>query len=246
MRTSQKNIQELSGINPDNTNTAFDMHKVIANLADPESILEIRAKFATELITCFAAIDGQKTAIIANNSSSKGGIYFPASCRKATRFISICSAFGIPIIFLADSGGFMVGSAVEQAGIIKEAALMMQTVANAKVAKLAAVVRRDYTAGVYAMSGGGMGNDGFIALPTASISIYGKVVADKIAASGDSEEERENRNKMLEAAQDPAEYLKNGLIDAIVEPDDLKLRISQFLSEHSKSNRAAHTPIILV
>jgi len=246
LRNSQQLESEFSGLIPDNPNSAFDMQKVIANLADHGDFFELRANFAKELVTGFARIDGQICAIIANNSISNGGIYFPASCRKATRFISICNAFGIPAIFLADSAGFMVGSAVEQAGIIKEAAFMMQTIANAKIAKLSVVVRRDYTAGVYAMSGGGMGNDGFIALPTASISIYGKVVANKIAATGESEEERNNRNKMLEAAQNPAEYLKNGLLDEIVAPNSLKLRISQFLSDHKNTNRATHSPVLLV
>ncbi len=238
--------EKFSDLIPTDSNIAFDMHKIVANLADTGKFIELRANFAKELITGFAHINGQPTGIIANNSAVRGGIFFPETCRKNTRFISICNAFGIPIVFIADSAGFMVGSVVEQAGIIKEASLMMQTIANAKIAKLSVALRRDYTAGVYAMSGGGIGNDTFIALPTATISIYGQAVAEKLSEGGTSEEECENRRKMLSAAQDPRRYLEKGLIDEIIEPNNLKLRISQFLSDMKVENRATHTPITLV
>ena len=236
----------ISELIPDDPNMAFDMCAVITSLADTGEFLELRAKFAEEVITGLAKIKGKITGIIANNSQYRGGLFFPESCRKATRFISICDAFGIPLVFLSDSAGFMVGSTTEQAGIIREAGLMFNTIANTTVSRLSVAVRRDYTAGVYAMSGPGMDPETFIALPTAVISIYGKNVADKLAENCSDNTETQNLEQMLNAASNPHELYKQGLVDEIVPPEDLRLRISQFLKDKQSGKTASEKPVLLV
>ncbi len=239
---------------PDNPNITFDILSVIAALvdnSDPEngsgaSLLQMRAEFAKEVITGFARVNGQPVGIIANNSQCKGGVFFPASCRKVSRFVSLCDSFGLPLVFLADSAGFMVGSTVEQAGIIREAALMLQTIANTSVAKLSVVLRRDYTAGVYAMAGPGMNPENFIALPTAIISIYGKAVADKLGHEDSNICEAKNRQDMLNNASDLQELQRQGLLDEIVQAKDLRARIKQFLEGKNDGNSASGRPVLLL
>ena len=120
---------------PKNPNMAFDTHQVIRGIADAGAISELRAGIARELITGFVRINGRVTGIVANNSAVRGGLFFPETCRKSSRFVSICDSFGIPMVFLADDAGFMVGPQVEQAGAIREASLLFSTIANAAVPK---------------------------------------------------------------------------------------------------------------
>ena len=241
--TDSANIAKLI---PNNPNMAFDIHALIKALVDSEQLLEIRPDFAGETITALGKIEGKIVGIIANNSQCRGGVFFPESCRKTTRFVSLCDSFGIPLLFLADSAGFMVGSQAEQAGIIREASLMFNTIANTTVAKLSVAVRRDYTAGVYAMGGPGMNPESFIALPTAVISIYGKGVADKLAGSNLSQNAASNMAEMLDAASDPQALYAAGLIDEIIQPENLRQRISQFLTAKQQGEKASKKTILLV
>ncbi|MEA3543600.1 MAG: carboxyl transferase domain-containing protein [Thermodesulfobacteriota bacterium] len=240
------NAQSTVELIPDNPNVAFNMANVIESLTDGGTFMQLRQSFAAEVMTGFARIEGRITGILANNSLCQGGVFFPGSCRKATRFVSLCDAFGIPLVFLADSAGFMVGSAVEQEGIIREAALLFQTIATTTVAKLSVAVRRDYTAGVYAMAGPGMNPEHFIALPTAVISIYGQVVADKLSSENLNQQEIENRQEMLSGASNPDELHQQGLIDEIVYADDLRMRIGQFLINKQTGAMASGRSVLLV
>ncbi len=123
---------------------------------------------------------------------------------------------------------------------------MFNTIANTTVSRLSVAVRRDYTAGVYAMSGPGMDPETFIALPTAVISIYGKNVADKLAENCSDNTETQNLEQMLNAASNPHELYKQGLVDEIVPPEDLRLRISQFLKDKQSGKTASEKPVLLV
>ena len=115
---------------------------------EPSSLL-----YATEIITGLARLDGKVVGVLANNSASKGGILFSESANKASRFIQLCDAFNIPLLFFADVPGFMVGSAVEKTGIIRAGAKMILAVSEATVPKISVVVRKAYGAGLYAMLG---------------------------------------------------------------------------------------------
>ncbi|NPA24929.1 MAG: acyl-CoA carboxylase subunit beta [Deltaproteobacteria bacterium] len=239
----QRNL-ELEKAVPANANVMLDMDRLIRLLSDEESFFELRQDFAREIITGFARFDGKVAGVIGNRSAVRGGILFPESCQKAARFISICDAFGIPLVFLADAPGFMVGSQVESAGIIKSAALLFSAISNAATARLSVIVRRGYTAGVYAMAGGGMEPDRFIALPTAIISIYGEVVASRL--DPDNAKERENLKKMLETATNPGAFVEQGLIEAIVPMEDLRREIIAFLAPNQDGKRASKRPVLLV
>jgi len=221
----------IKGTIPVNPNFAFDTHEVIKGVADAGTFFESRKGFAAELITAFCRIEGRTAGIIANNSSARGGLFFPETCRKSARFISICSAYGIPLVFLADAPGFMIGPEVEKSAIIKEGAMLFSAIANSNVPKISIVLRRDYTAGVYAMAGPGFDPDGFIALPDAVISIYGKSVAEKLSARETSDDEKKAVGEMLSAAENPRVLLEMGLLDEIVAVEKLRPRIACFLDK---------------
>jgi acetyl-CoA carboxylase carboxyltransferase component len=224
----------------------FNTLKLIRGIADGGDLVELRAGFARELITCFVRIEGRLAGIVANNSSARGGLFFPESCKKAARFVSICDSFGIPLVFLADNAGFMVGPEVEQAGVIKEASLLFSTIANAAVPRLSVVVRRDYTAGVYAMAGPGFDPESFVALPGAVISIYGKGVAEKLSDRGFDEKENNSLQEMMRGAEDPRQLLEMGLLDEVIEVTALRSTIATFLNKVTDKTVASAKPILLI
>ncbi|HTV26022.1 MAG TPA: acyl-CoA carboxylase subunit beta [Polyangiaceae bacterium] len=158
-------------------NKPFDMREVIAQIIDEGSEFEIKARYAKEIITSFARIDGAPVGIVANQPKHLGGVLFVDSANKAARFIDICHAFGIPLLFLADVPGFMIGTKVERQGIIRAGAKMIASVSRATVPKLSVVIRKAYGAGLYAMCGPSFEPEACLALPTASIAVMGPQAA---------------------------------------------------------------------
>jgi acetyl-CoA carboxylase carboxyltransferase component len=158
-------------------NKSFDMREVIDHLIDEGSYLEIKARFAKELITAFARIDGRAVGIVASQPKHLGGVLFVDSANKAARFISLCDAFNVPLLYLADVPGFMIGTKVERQGIIRAGAKMIAAVSEATVPKVSVIVRKAYGAGLYAMCGPAFEPDVCIALPTASIAVMGPQAA---------------------------------------------------------------------
>jgi methylmalonyl-CoA decarboxylase subunit alpha len=158
-------------------NKPFDMREVIAQIVDEGSELELKARYAKEIITSFARIDGAPVGVVANQPRHLGGVLFVDSANKAARFIDICHAFDIPLLFLADVPGFMIGTKVERQGIIRAGAKMIASVSRATVPKLSVVIRKAYGAGLYAMCGPSFDPDACLALPTASIAVMGPQAA---------------------------------------------------------------------
>ncbi len=158
-------------------NKPFDMREVIDHLIDAGSFLEIKKRFAKEIITGFARVDGRAVGIVANQPKHLGGILFVDSADKAARFIWLCDAFNIPLVFLADVPGFMIGTKVERQGIIRAGAKMIAAVSEASVPKLSVIVRKAYGAGLYAMCGPAFEPEACIALPPASIAVMGPQAA---------------------------------------------------------------------
>jgi len=239
----EKTLEEVVPASP---NVAFDTREVIRGIADAGTLFELRAGIARELITSFVRIEGRVMGVVANNSSVRGGLFFPETCRKSARFISLCDSFGIPMVFLADAAGFMVGPQVEKAGIIREGALLFSTIANAAVPRLSVVLRRDYTAGVYAMAGPGFDPESFIALPGAVISIYGKGIVEKLSTRGFDENENKALAEMMSVAEHPHKMLEMGLLDEVIGIGSLRDRIALFLNKVSGNAAGSGKPVLLV
>jgi acetyl-CoA carboxylase carboxyltransferase component len=151
----------------------FDMHELIDRLVDQGSWLELKALFAREIITGFARLGGRAVGVVANQPKVRGGVLFVDSSDKAARFIWLCNAYNLPIVYLADVSGFMVGTKVERAGIIRHGAKMIFATSQATVPKISVIVRKCYGAGLYAMCGQAFEPDAVLALPQAQIAIMG-------------------------------------------------------------------------
>jgi len=173
-KTPPKPIADLI---PTDENKAFDIMTVIDAIVDEGSFVEIKKLFAREIVTGLARIEGRAVGIVANQPKWLGGVLFVDSADKAARFIWLCDAFNIPLLYLADVPGFMIGTKVERQGIIRAGAKMIAAVSEATVPKLSVVVRKAYGAGLYAMCGPAFSPDACIALPTASIAVMGPQAA---------------------------------------------------------------------
>ncbi|MDV2886863.1 carboxylase [Alkalihalophilus pseudofirmus] len=223
----EKSIDEII---PKNQNAPFNMHDLIERVIDEGSFFEIKKLFAPELITGLARMDGKPVGIIANQPRAKGGVLFHDSADKAAKFINLCDAYHIPLVFLADIPGFMIGTKVERAGIIRHGAKMISAMSEATVPKISIIVRKAYGAGLYAMAGPAFEPDCCLALPNAQIAVMGPEAAvNAVYAKKISELPEEERPAFVEEKRN--EYKENidvyrlaseMVIDGIVQGNDLR------------------------
>ncbi|WP_462285998.1 acyl-CoA carboxylase subunit beta [Nostocoides sp.] len=234
---------------PERESQPFDVHEVIDGLVDEESFFEIKPLFAAELVVGFGRLNGESVGILANNSMVKGGVLFTDSADKAARFIWLCDAFSIPIIYLADVPGFMIGSEVERGGIIRHGAKMVSAVSSATVPQFCVVIRKAYGAGLYAMGGPGFMPDATIALPTARIAVMGPeaavnaVFANKIAeveaAEGAAARDAyvAERRREYEEDVDIERLAADLVLDQVIEADQLRAELIARLAFASHRDR---------
>ena len=224
----EKTLQQVI---PEKENLPFDMHQVIDRLIDKDSFFEMKKLFAPEIITGFARMGGRAIGIIANQPKVKGGVLFVDSADKATRFIWLCNAFNIPLLFLADVPGFMIGTKVERDGIIRAGAKLISAVSSANVPKISVVVRKAYGAGLYAMCGPAFEPDACLALPTAWIAVMGPEAAvnavyfNKIQEVADPKERAEYVEKLRNEYREDVDLYKLAaelVVDDIVMPERLR------------------------
>jgi acetyl-CoA carboxylase carboxyltransferase component len=245
----------IAEIVPEDENRPFDMREVLDALLDADSLLEVHARWAKELIVGYGRLDGRVVGVVANQPKQKGGVLFVDSADKAARFIQTCNAFNVPLLFLADVPGFMIGTAVERQGIIRHGAKMISAVSEATVPKISVIVRKAYGAGLYAMAGPAFEPDCCIALPTASIAVMGPQAAvnavfyNQIQAIEDPDErERFVAAKREEYGRDiDILHLASELVvDAVVEPADLRkelIRRFALAADRDRAFAAKRNPI---
>jgi methylmalonyl-CoA decarboxylase subunit alpha len=236
---SPKAGRELEEIVPENQNVPFDMYEFIDGLIDEGSFFEMKKLFAQEIVTGFGRIDGKPVGIIANQPKVKGGVLFVDSADKAARFITLCDAFSIPLLFLSDVPGFMIGTKVERAGIIRHGAKLIAAMSDVTVPKISVIVRKAYGAGLYAMAGPAFEPDCCLALPTAQIAVMGPEAAVNAVYSNKINEIEDVKERIQFVQQKQQEYKEHidiyklaseMIIDDIVSPsslrDELKNRFS--------------------
>ncbi|MCZ2257122.1 acyl-CoA carboxylase subunit beta [Sporosarcina sp. G11-34] len=221
----------LEAIIPENQNAPFDMYEAIDVLVDEGSYFDVKKLFAPEIITGLARIEGQPVGIIANQPKVKGGVLFVDSADKATKFINLCDAFSIPLLFLADVPGFMIGTSVERAGIIRHGAKLIMAMSSATVPKISVIVRKAYGAGLYAMAGPAFEPDVCIALPTAQIAVMGPEAAVNAVYSNKIESIEDPKERLAFVQEKHREYTEEIdiykmaselIIDEIIAPSDLR------------------------
>jgi acetyl-CoA carboxylase carboxyltransferase component len=215
-----------AGMVPAEEHLGYDVHDVIDALVDAESFFERMPLFAPEVVTGLALLDGGPVGVVANNPAQKGGVLFVDSADKAARFVWLCDAFNIPLLFLADVPGFMVGTEVERAGIIRHGAKMVTAVSEATVPKVSVILRKAYGAGLYAMSGPAFEPEATLALPTARIAVMGPeaavnaVFANRIAAIDDPAEREafvRAERELYETDVDLYRLASELVVDAVVD-----------------------------
>jgi methylmalonyl-CoA decarboxylase subunit alpha len=209
----------------------YDMHRLIDRLIDADSWFEVKPLFAPELIIGFGRLEGHSVGIVASNPMHKGGVLFGDSADKAARFVWLCDAFNVPLVFLADVPGFMIGTQVERQGIIRHGAKMITAITEATVPKISVIVRKAYGAGLYAMCGPAFDPLATLALPTAKIAVMGPepavnaVYANKIATFTDPVERQafiDARRAEYSADVDIYRLASELVVDAVVSFESLR------------------------
>jgi len=246
-RAPKKKEKTLEAALPKNINQPFDMMEVVDRIVDEGSWFELKKLYAGELLTGFGRVEGKVVGIVANQPRVKGGVLFVESADKAARFIWLCDAFGIPLIFLADVPGFMIGTAVERQGIIRAGAKMVMAVSEATVPKLCVVVRKAYGAGLYAMSGPAYSPDATIAFSTASIAVMGPEAAvNAVFANKIAEQPPEARAAYVEKLReeyrrdiDLTKLASENIVDSVIAPDDVRREVALRLAHAETRDRTA-------
>jgi acetyl-CoA carboxylase carboxyltransferase component len=235
---------DLLDVLPESNRKPYDMYEVIRRIVDDGVYFDMKPQFAKTIITCLARIGGRPVGIVANQPKQLGGILENDSADKAARFINLCDAFGISLLFLQDVPGFMVGTKVEQAGIIRHGAKMLYAVSRATVPKVTVVVRKAYGAGYYVMCGKAYEPDLIVAWPTAEISVMGAEGAVNIIMRRAIEEADDPDAKRAELVDgyrkiiDPYIAAGNAMIDDIIDPRETRAVVARAL-EMAASKRVA-------
>jgi acetyl-CoA carboxylase carboxyltransferase component len=221
---SDRAEEGLLDVLPDSSRKGYDMYAVIKMIVDHGDYLDIKGAWAKSIITCLARMGGRPVGIVANQPKHLGGILENDSADKAARFINLCNAFGIPLIFLQDVPGFMVGTKVEAAGIIRHGAKMLYATANATVPKITVIVRKAYGAGYYVMCGSAYEPDLIVAWPSAEISVMGpegavNIIGRKlIEAAEDPDAKRAELTEQVRKTIDVYTAAGNAMIDDVIDP----------------------------
>src|ERR1700757_3061178 len=227
--------EELLDVLPDSNRKPYDMYEVIRRIVDDGIYLDIKPQFAKTIITCLARFGGRAAGIVANQPKQLGGILDNDSSDKAARFINLCNAYGLPLVFLMDVPGFMVGTKVEQAGIIRHGAKMLYATANATVPKVTVVLRKAYGAGYYVMCGRAYEPDLIVAWPSAEISVMGAEGAVEIVFRKQVQEAEDPAAKRAELIESYREIIDvyvaagNDMIDDVIDPRETRATICRGL-----------------
>jgi acetyl-CoA carboxylase carboxyltransferase component len=219
---------EVLDLLPDNPKSFYNMADLVRMIVDDGEFLENKPKWAKNLLTCFSRIGGYSVGIVANNPKHLGGVLDVDASDKAARFINLCDAFNIPLIFLQDVPGFLVGSKVEREGIIRHGAKMLFAVADATVPKLTVVVRKAYGAGYYVMGGRAFEPDLFVAWPTAEISVMGPeglvsiAMAKALEVAPDPDAMRTQMADQIRPFIDVYRVAGHGYVDEVIDPRETR------------------------
>src|SRR5438132_4894595 len=231
---------------PEDENRAFDVYELIDALVDAGSFLEVQKRWAKELVVGYARIEGRVVGIVANQPKQRGGVLFVDSSDKAARFIWTCNAFNVPLVFLADVPGFMIGTQVERQGIIRAGAKMISAVSEATVPKLSVIVRKAYGAGLYAMAGPAFDPDACIALPGARIAVMGPEAAinavyyNQVQAIEAPDERSAFVEKLRREYSEEIDILHLAselVVDAVIQPEDLRAELSRRIALSASKRR---------
>lgn len=230
-------VEGLDKIVPTNPRAAYDVRRVIKAIFDRDSWFEVKPTWAKNIVIGFARANGSAVGVVANQPMAKGGILDSDAADKAARFIRMCDAFNVPLVYLMDVPGFLVGSQVEKDGIIRHGAKMLYATSEATVPKITVIMRKAYGAGYYVMCGKGYGPDVIVAWPFAEISVMGpegavNIIFNKqIEASANPEETRAELLQAIRAQINPYVAAGWAMIDDVIDPAETRRVIVRGLEQ---------------
>ncbi len=226
-------VEDPSMAVPRESRRAYDVREALDGIVDRDSMLELCPRWARNVVTALARLDGRPVGIVANQPRYLGGVLDAEGSEKAARFVGFCDSFGLPLLAVVDTPGFMPGSRQEQAGVIRHGASLVRAFAAARVPKLTVVLRKSYGGAYITMNSRDLGADLVLAWPDAELGIMSARAAVKITA-----------RRALRAAEDPeaelarlaAEYFDehlvaeaaaaSGFVDEIVAPSETRARLA--------------------
>jgi acetyl-CoA carboxylase carboxyltransferase component len=231
----ERGDDELLDVLPESNRKPYDMYEVIRRIVDDGYYFDLKPQFAKTIITCLARFAGRPAGIVANQPKQLGGILDNDSADKAARFINLCNAYGIPLIYLMDVPGFMVGTKVEQEGIIRHGAKMLYATANATVPKVTVVLRKAYGAGYFVMCGRAYEPDLIVAWPSAEISVMGAegaveiIFRKQVEQSDDPAATKQQLIENFRKIIDVYVAAGNDMIDDVIDPRETRKTICRAL-----------------
>jgi acetyl-CoA carboxylase carboxyltransferase component len=231
----ERGDEELLDVLPESNRKPYDMYDVIRRIVDDGQYFDLKPQWAKTIITCLARFGGRPAGIVANQPRQLGGILDNDSADKAARFINLCNAYGIPLVYLMDVPGFMVGTKVEEAGIIRHGAKMLYATASATVPKITVILRKAYGAGYYVMCGRAYEPDLIVAWPSAEISVMGAEGAVEIIFRKQVEEAEDPAARRAELIENFRKIIDvyvaagNAMIDDVIDPRETRATICRAL-----------------
>lgn len=221
---------EAGGQIPESSTGSYDVRKVAADIADEDSVFELRDRWAANVVTALATVDGRPVGIVANQPMVLAGTLDIPASQKAARFVAFCDAFNLPIITLVDTPGFYPGKDLEWRGMIRHGAQLVYAYARANVPRICVILRKSYGGAYIVMDSKTMGNDLCLAWPFSEIAVMGAGQAAAILARRASPEEKaEFEADYAERLLNPYVAAERGFIDAVIDPDETRAEIAAAL-----------------
>ena len=247
---ADRRCPEAGELIPASSTGSYDVRKVAEAIVDHDSLLELRSKWATNIVTAFATIDGRPVGIVANQPMSLAGtIDIPAS-QKAARFVAFCDAFNVPLITFVDTPGFYPGKDLEWRGMIRHGAQLVFAYARATVPRICVILRKSYGGAFIVMDSKTMGNDVCLAWPWAELAVMGAGQAAAILQRRATPDEREAfEADYSERLLNPYVAAERGYVDAVIEPAETRAEIAAALAmledkrEELRYRKHGNTPL---
>jgi acetyl-CoA carboxylase carboxyltransferase component len=232
----------LRSIVPADPRKPYDVRKVISGLCDLGALLELRAGFARSVVTALGRVDGWPAGFAASQPMALAGAIDAAASDKISRFVQLCDAFGLPVIFLVDSPGFMVGPAAERSALMRHSARVIHTLTHARVPFFTATLRKSYGLAHFAMGGRPLGASMVVAWPTAEYGAMGPEGAAKVIGGKGAGADQEHSRAMRRAgaALKMAEIFA---VDDLIDPAETRSVLADWLAAVMPGTRPAGRPI---
>ena len=252
-RASRSPDPSIGACVPDKRTQTYDVRTVIERLVDDGTYLELKARFGASIVTALARIDGRSVGIIASQPAYLVGSLTPDACAKATRMLCMCDAFGIPVVFLQDTPGFLVGTKVEHDRLLARSMLFLEALCLTRVPRLSVVLRKAFGLAFFSMGGPGMGSDLLVSWPGAEIGFMDPIVganvlhgAELAVLEGDARREELYRlARELGADFDPRAIAAAMNLDDIIDPADTRAVLADALDRLCASRPWAEQPSLL-